>query len=135
LEAAAASVRDSINGRRCFLAIKNGQIVHEEYYANWDEASTFYGMSTTKTHCGTLFDIAVQQGWASVDEKVSERMSDTLFCNPNATWKHVLTMTGENPDAMLDTPEWTYDFYGERCLELIPLFVSAALCNVGAGAV
>jgi len=78
-------------------------------------------MSTVKTQCSSLFGIARKQGWANIDEVISKRTSNTLQCNPNATFRHVLSMTGQSSD--LDNPEWIYDYTGRLCLNTISYFL------------
>jgi len=107
--------------RRCFIVVKNGYIVAEEYYNGWDISSTKEAFSTTKSQCATLFGIAVAQGWANEEDYVRDRIANTLNCNPDAQFKHVLTMTGTS--ANISVPEFRYDTLGLLCLDTVSAFI------------
>lgn len=49
-----------MSGRNCFLVVKQGKIVQEEYYgSSVDSINT--GWSTTKSFCSSMFGIAMAQ--------------------------------------------------------------------------
>jgi len=121
LEEAELATYDAVPGRRCYLAIKNGEIIWEKYYQGHNQDAMHPTMSTVKSQCSSLFGIARLQGWASLDEVISERTSTTLQCNPGATFRHVLSMVGMSED--LNNPEWTYDYTGQLCLNVISYFL------------
>lgn len=52
---AARRVNARIDSRVCFVAVKNGFIVHEEYYQGWAISDTREAYSTTKSQCSSLF--------------------------------------------------------------------------------
>jgi len=120
LQEAADDTNDDVPGRVCFLVIKNGLIVHEEYYSRWGVNDTRAGWSTTKSHCSSLYGTATQQGWADPDELVRSR-TDTRNCNNDATFRHVLTMTGESRN--IDQPSFSYDTDGTQCLDTLSDFI------------
>jgi hypothetical protein len=66
--------------------------------------------------------IAVEQGWADENDKVSERVSNIRNCNPEATFKNVLTMTGDSRN--VSEPQFRYDALGLNCLDTISDFIS-----------
>jgi len=120
LQDAADETNDGVPGRVCYLVIKNGFIVHEEYYDRWDVNDTRAGWSTTKSHCSSLYGMAHQQGWADHDELVRDR-TDYRNCNRDATFKHVLTMTGESSN--INNPSFSYDTDGTNCLDTLSDFI------------
>lgn len=117
LDRAARDVESAMSGRVCYLVVKNGVVVKEEYYRGWNERSVQAGWSTTKSLCASLYGVAVQQGWASVDDRVADRNSNTRLCNRDATFKNVLTMTGESRD--INNPRYSYDTLGTNCLDTL----------------
>jgi CubicO group peptidase (beta-lactamase class C family) len=100
--------------RDCFVVVKNGVIVSEKYYNNYTESSTRAGASLTKSLCASLFGIAVEQGWASVDDLVHKSIKNGRQCNLEATMQNVLTMTGTSAD--IKDPTFSYDALGTECL-------------------
>lgn len=96
LAAAAAGANDDMAGRVCYVVVKNGFIVHEQYYNNWQQDSIRAAFSTTKSMCASLYGIAVQQGWANVSTPIAGQGISTRDCNPASTFANVLTMTGRS---------------------------------------
>jgi len=119
LQAAAEEHLNSLNNRNCYVVVKNGNIVAEEYRNGHSVSATRPGASTTKSSCAALFGIAVEQGWASVDDLVAEMNSSQRRCHPDATFENVLTMTGQD----LFYPEFIYDTLGNFCLDAISDFI------------
>jgi len=121
LEAAELRVLERIPRRVCYLVAKNGYLVYEKYYNGWSEQRIKQGYSTTKSHCSSLYGIATQQGWANASQLVRTRNSGTRECNPDATFNHVLTMTGESTN--INNPQFLYDTDGTRCLDNLQDFI------------
>eukprot|EP00756_Hemistasia_phaeocysticola_P000614 Hpha_TRINITY_DN10451_c0_g2::TRINITY_DN10451_c0_g2_i1::g.193440::m.193440 len=121
LKAAEEAVNGAVGGRVCYLVVKNGKIVHETYRGGWTESSTREGFSTTKSQCSSLYGIARQQGWADPNELVSSRNKGTRRCNPEATFKNSLSMTGTSPD--INNPRFSYDTLGTSCLDSLSDFI------------
>ena len=101
--------------RQCFLVVKNGFIVFEEYYGDFKQDSVREVMSLTKSMCATLFGIAEAQGWASIYDKVHDSIENGRQCNVDATFENVLTMTGTSVN--LTAPTFSYDALGNECLD------------------
>jgi len=120
LETAASDINSKVSGRQCFLVVKNGKIVHETIYSG-SESKTNTGFSTTKSMCSSLFGIATEQGWASPEMKVADKVSNGRRCNPDAAFKNVLTMTGTSPDVA--NPRYKYDTFGTDCLDTLSGFI------------
>lgn len=108
-------------GRTCFVAVKEGKIVHEQYWGSGGREHLNTGYSTTKSLCSSLMGVAVEEGWASVDHPVT-MAQDTLKCNLNATMKNVLTMTGQSK-YLPGQPEYKYDVLGTNCLDTIEGYI------------
>jgi len=121
LIAAEERVNDQIDGRVCYVVIKNGYLVFEHYRNRWTEESMRAGWSTTKSHCSSLFAIATQQGWANASDLVRNRNDDTRDCNEDAAFRNVLTMTGESRN--IDNPQFSYDTDGTLCLDTLSDFI------------
>lgn len=121
LNAAEVAVNAEIGGRVCFVVVKNGKIVHETYRGGWDETSTREGFSTTKSQCSSLYGIARQQGWANPSDRISSRNKGVRNCNPEATFKNALSMTGTSPN--LNHPRFSYDTLGTSCLDSLSDFI------------
>lgn len=114
-------VEEAMTDRLCYLVVKNGYIVHETYRRGHTESSLHAGWSTTKSLCASLYGVAVQQGWANVDDLVRERNSGTRECNADASFSHVLAMTGQS--ANIDNPVFNYDASGLACLDTLADFI------------
>jgi CubicO group peptidase (beta-lactamase class C family) len=110
-----------MNNRYCYLVVKNGNIVHEEYRNGRTESSIQAGFSTTKSSCAALFGIAVQQGWADVGDRVLDRISSNRNCVSGATFEDVLSMTGRHDDNF-----FSYDTFGTACLDTLTDFIGNA---------
>lgn len=120
LQKAADEVSKDVSQRKCFLVVKNGKIVHEQYYGS-SESSVNTGWSTTKSLCSTLFGIARENGWATPATSVVGNVGNARKCNPEATFKEVLTMTGTSPD--INTPRFSYDALGTDCYDTVGDFI------------
>jgi CubicO group peptidase (beta-lactamase class C family) len=115
-------VDEAMSDRLCYIVVKNGKIVHETYRRGHTESSLHAGWSTTKSLCASLYGVAVQQGWADVDDRVADRNSGTRQCNPDATFRHVLAMTGQSNN--IDNPQFDYDASGLACLDTLADFIA-----------
>jgi len=122
LDAAEAATNSKVEGRTCYLVIKKGVIVYEKYRGSGGTEVKRQAWSCTKSMCGALYGITVEQGWANVADKVADRNSDTRKCNKDAQFRHVLTMTGQSPD--LNKPTFRYDTDGTQCLDTISDFIA-----------
>lgn len=70
LDAAAQAAR-AIGGRKGFLVVKDGVIVHETYY-NGDKKTLYPAFSVAKSFGATLVGIAQTQGYLNVKDKVAD---------------------------------------------------------------
>jgi len=122
LDAAESATNSGVSGRTCYLVIKNGVVVYERYRGTGSVTTRRAAYSCTKSMCGSLYGIAVQQGWASVTDKVSDRNRGTRNCNNNALFQHVLTMTGQSSN--INNPRFSYDTTGTGCLDCISDFIA-----------
>ena len=93
--------------RLCYMVIKNGFVVYEHYRREHTPSSLNTAWSTTKSLCASLFGVAVEQGWANPADRVAARNADMRECNPDSTFRNVLTMTGQSED--LNNPSFNYD--------------------------
>jgi len=93
--------------RLCYMVIKNGFVVYEHYRREHTPSSLNTAWSTTKSLCASLYGVAVEQGWANPADRVAARNADTRECNPDSTFRNVLTMTGQSED--LNNPSFNYD--------------------------
>lgn len=118
LQSAATTHLNSMRNRYCYLVVKNGVIVHEEYANGRTQSSTQAGFSTTKSSCAALFGIAVEQGWANVGDRVLDRISNNRQCVSSATFEDVLSMTGRASDNT-----FSYDTFGTACLDTLTDFI------------
>ena len=87
-----------MSGRVCYVVVKNGKIVHERYMGSGSVDGIRSAWSATKSMCASMFGIAVEQGWADVNDLVRSRNEGTRQCSADAEFRHVLTMTGTSPD-------------------------------------
>lgn len=120
LQAAADAVNSAVSSRKCFLVVKNGKIVHEQYYGS-SESAVNTGFSTTKSLCSTAFGVATEQKWASPATRVAGSVANRRKCNIDATFKQVLTMTGTSPD--ITSPRYAYDTLGTDCYDTLSSFI------------
>jgi CubicO group peptidase (beta-lactamase class C family) len=118
---AAKAVSSAVSGRNCFLVVKQGKIVKEEYYGS-SVSATNTGWSTTKSFCSSMFGVAMAQGWAEHEMKPSEKVKNSRKCNADATFRNVLTMTGTSPD--ISKPRFAYDTLGTDCYDTLSGFVA-----------
>lgn len=100
-------------------AIKNGEIVFEDYWNGYKPGDTLHVMSVTKSVVGLLVGIAIDQGLIeSVDQKVldffpnyvTKRGEKTIY---DVTIRHLITMTApykyksEPWTKVCTSPDWT----------------------------
>lgn len=121
LDAAEVATNSRVSGRTCYLVIKDGVIVYEKYRGSGGTGVKRQAFSCTKSMCGSLYGISVEQGWANVEDKVANTNSDTRQCNKDAQFQHVLTMTGRSSN--LNRPTFNYDTLGTACLDTISDFI------------
>ena len=106
------------------IVIKNGYIVHESYYDNYDETHRRNIFSCTKSFTSTLVGIALSESHLnSIDDHVVDFFNDRTIANMDSrkeamTIKHLLTMTAgfdwsEHPygasspyNQMTSSPDW-----------------------------
>ena len=99
--------------------VKDGYIVKEAYRLGHTESSVRSAASVTKSLCSLMYGMAVEQGWANVEDLVRERNSgNTRQCAADADFRHVLTMTGRS----IDPPLFQYDASGTACLDTVADF-------------
>lgn len=122
LVAAAAAVNRDVAGRKCFAVVKNGKLVHEQYYGSTTPSSVQAGWSTTKSLCSTMFGIATEQRFAEPTMRVADTVTNTRRCNKDATFKNVLSMTGTSPN--MQSPRFAYDTLGTDCYDVLSEFVA-----------
>jgi CubicO group peptidase (beta-lactamase class C family) len=87
-----------------FIILVDGKIVVEEYFNNHSATTNWYWASAGKTLTSTVTGIAVQEGFISLDQKVSEYLGTGWTSMPLAkenliTNKHLLTMTSGIDDS------------------------------------
>jgi CubicO group peptidase (beta-lactamase class C family) len=98
-----------------FLLIRNGYLVEESYYGDYDRESLHWVYSVTKSVLSTLIGIAIQEGYiANVHEKVLDYFPDYEFENTNETKEsitihHLLTMSSG-----LEWDEWYTSYYNDN---------------------
>eukprot|EP00041_Stephanoeca_diplocostata_P015106 m.286268 g.286268 ORF g.286268 m.286268 type:complete len:407 (+) comp19925_c0_seq10:1297-2517(+) len=122
LETAEEEVNRNLGNRTCFLVVKNGKIVFEKYRRGRTVSGTSEMYSHTKSFCASVFGTAVEQGWASPEERIAQRLKNTRQCNRDASFENVLTMTGQSPNLLW--PTFMYDADGSQCLDTIQDFVT-----------
>jgi CubicO group peptidase (beta-lactamase class C family) len=119
LDAAEEYLNEEMGGRQCFMVVKDGYIVKEAYRLGHTESSVRSAASVTKSLCSLMYGMAVEQGWANVEDLVRERNSgNTRQCAADADFRHVLTMTGRS----IDPPLFQYDASGTACLDTVADF-------------
>jgi CubicO group peptidase (beta-lactamase class C family) len=87
-----------------FIILVDGKIVVEEYFNNHSATTNWYWASAGKTLTSTVTGIAVQEGFISLDQKVSEYLGTGWTSMPLAkenliTNKHLLMMTSGIDDS------------------------------------
>jgi len=89
---------------KSFMILVNGRIVMEEYFDGHTPTATWQWNSAGKTLVGTMTGIAEQEGFLSIDAKVSDYLGTGWTSEPLAkenlinSW-HLLTMTSGINDA------------------------------------
>jgi CubicO group peptidase (beta-lactamase class C family) len=73
-----------VKERNCFIVVKNGKIVKETYRMERKPESIREMWSATKALCSSLFGVAVERGWANVDQQINASEWNTRQCNPEA---------------------------------------------------
>jgi len=122
LDTAESTTNAQVGGRNCYIVIKNGEMVYQRYRSGRTAGTRSAAWSCTKSMCSELYGIAVEQGWANVNDLVRNRVRSQRQCNTAATFQHVLTMTGTS--ANIGAPRFTYDTTGDNCLDAITDFIS-----------
>ncbi len=89
---------------KSFMILVNGRIVMEEYFNGHTAATSWQWNSAGKTLVTTTTGIAQQEGFLSIDNRVSQYLgtgwtSETLSKESLITSKHLLTMTSGINDA------------------------------------
>ncbi|VXB96416.1 Serine hydrolase [Flavobacterium sp. 9AF] len=100
---------------KSFMILINGRIVMEEYFNGHTATSTWQWNSAGKTLVGTTTGIAEQEGFLSINNKVSNYIgtgwtSETIEKENLITNKHLLTMTSGLSDTnnLVTTANLTY---------------------------
>jgi len=94
------------------VVIKNGEIIKEEYFNEFDQAYGFNIKSSSKGFISALIGIALEKGYInSVDEKIKNFFPEYIDANSDplkqeVTIRHLLTMQGG-----FDSDEDDYDIY------------------------
>ncbi|MFW9922490.1 MAG: serine hydrolase domain-containing protein [Candidatus Thorarchaeota archaeon] len=111
LDALANYVDMSFYNQDGILIIKNGYIVFEKYYNDYNAASLHHIFSITKSIVSALIGIALDEGYlTNLDQKVIDFFPDYTIANMS-TWKqeitirHLLTMTS-GLEWSGDDPKW-----------------------------
>ncbi len=92
---------------RSFIILVNGRIVMEEYFNGHTATTPWYWASAGKTLTATVTGIAQQDGFLSIDDKVSDYLGNGWTSAPQAKeylikLRHLLTMTSGLNDALGD---------------------------------
>ncbi|OYU82066.1 MAG: serine hydrolase [Flavobacterium sp. BFFFF1] len=92
---------------KSFIILINGRIAMENYFNGHSASTPWYWASAGKTLTSTMTGIAEQQGFLSVNDKVSEYLgvgwtSETPAKESLITNRHLLTMTSGLDDALGD---------------------------------
>lgn len=86
-----------LNDTRAFLVLKDGKIVVEKYFYNFDQDSVWYWASAGKTLTAFLAGLAQEQGALSIEEPSSKYLGDWTAApqeqEDSITIWHQLTMT------------------------------------------
>lgn len=90
-----------------FIILKNGKIVLEKYFGNYNQASIWYWASAGKTLTSAIAGIAQEEGYININNKVSDYLDTGWTSEPTAkedliTCKHLLSMTSGLNDTMGD---------------------------------
>jgi CubicO group peptidase (beta-lactamase class C family) len=96
-----------LKNSKSFIILQNGRIVIENYFHNHTAASNWYWASAGKTLTAAVTGIAEQEGFISINNKVSDYLgtgwtSIPLVKENLITNKHLLTMTSGLNDALGD---------------------------------
>lgn len=92
---------------KSFIVLHNGRIVMEHYFNGHSATESWYWASAGKTLTATVTGIAAQEGFLSINNKVSDYLGTGWTSAPIAkenliTNKHLLTMTSGLNDALGD---------------------------------
>ena len=87
-----------LKNSKSFIILANGRIVMENYFNGHSSTSPWYWASTGKTLTSTMIGIAQQDGFLSINDKVSDYIgtgwtSETLAQENLITCRNLLTMT------------------------------------------
>lgn len=97
----------ALKNTKSFMVLHNGQIVMEHYFNGHSASETWYWASAGKTLTATVTGIAENEGFLSINNKVSDYLGTGWTSIPLAkenliTNKHLLTMTSGLNDALGD---------------------------------
>ena len=67
--------------RNCLVVVKDGVIVHEDYYENWNMTRRIETDSLAKTATALVIGVAVQQGLIDIDLPISHNYNVTPICD------------------------------------------------------
>ncbi|MHA2330794.1 MAG: serine hydrolase domain-containing protein [Candidatus Hodarchaeales archaeon] len=103
-------IEERVTGMHSVLVIRNGYIVEEEYFNDWDRDLEHELYSCTKSVTSALVGIAIDQGYFEIDDYVLDFFPDKEFENvderkQNMTVKHLLQMKSG-----LEWDEWSTDY-------------------------
>lgn len=90
-----------------FIVLKNGKIVIEKYFGNYNASGFWYWASAGKTLTSTVTGIAQDEGLLNINDRVSDYLGTGWTSAPTAkenliTCRHLLTMTSGLDDSLGD---------------------------------
>ncbi|MQP53406.1 MULTISPECIES: serine hydrolase [unclassified Flavobacterium] len=96
-----------LKNSKSFIILQNGRIVMENYFNGHTASTNWYWASAGKTLTATVTGIAEQEGYLSINNKVSDYLGEGWTSIPLAkenliTNKHLLTMSSGLNDALGD---------------------------------
>lgn len=97
----------NIKNTKSFMILYNGRIVMEEYLNGHTDTSLWYWASAGKTLTATIFGIAKDENYVTLNGKVSDYLgtgwtTETVAQENLITCKHLLTMTSGLDDSLGD---------------------------------
>ena len=105
-QSAVQPLLDYLNSKhtKSFIILVNGRIVIENYFNGHDASAPWYWASAGKTLTSAMTGIAEQEGYLSIDDKVSQYLGTGWTSAPLEkenliTNKHLLTMTSGLDDS------------------------------------
>lgn len=96
-----------VNNSKAFILLKDGKIVLEQYFNNFDTSSVWYWASAGKSLTAFLVGIAQQEGYLSIQDTTSKYLGNgwtncTSEQEQKITIRHQLTMTSGLDDEVTD---------------------------------